>query len=224
MLAEQDVKGFLYHSLQKGRIMAERGRPREFDKAAALERAMEVFWRKGYEGSSVTDLTSAMGIGATSLYAAFGSKDDLFRAAVAHYVHVVGSEIWAAVTDADTAYGALEGYLMTTARSFTRRNLPSGCLVVLSGLHTSQATETLRAELVAKREQNTRDLAARLLLGVQRGEISENADLEAIARFYVTVQQGMSIQARDGANRATLEKIARSALSAWPALRDAKPL
>lgn len=198
--------------------MAARGRPREFDRTAALERAMELFWQKGFEGTSVADLTSAMGIGPTSLYAAFGSKDDLFREAVEHYGRSAGAEIWAAVTAADTAYDAVEAYLMTTARAFTRGDCPTGCLVVLSVLHVNGATEALRADLVDKREANTADLAAILARGVENGEIDAAADTSAIARFYVTVQQGMSIQARDGADRATLEAIARSALAAWQPL------
>ncbi|WP_395308673.1 TetR/AcrR family transcriptional regulator [Mycobacterium sp. AMU20-3851] len=198
--------------------MAARGRPREFDRTAALERAMELFWEKGFEGTSIADLTSAMGIGPTSLYAAFGSKDDLFREAVEHYGHSAGAEIWAAVTAADTAYGAVEAYLTTTARAFTRGDCPTGCLVVLSALHVNSATEALRADLVDKREANTADLAEMLAQGVENGEIPPTADTSAIARFYVTVQQGMSIQARDGADRATLETIARSALAAWQPL------
>lgn len=198
--------------------MAERGRPRGFDKTQALECAMKVFWQKGYEGTSMTDLTSAMGIGPTSLYAAFGAKDDLFRQALAHYAETAGVEIWRAVTEAETAFGAVQGFLMCTARSFSSRKHPSGCMVVLSGLHANEANESVRAELVARREQSTQALARRLARGVETGEIAPTADVAAIARFYVTVQEGMSIQARDGASRATLEKIAKSALAAWEPL------
>jgi AcrR family transcriptional regulator len=198
--------------------MATRGRPREFDRTAALDRAVELFWEKGFEATSIADLTSAMGIGSTSLYAAFGCKDDLFREAVERYVQGAGAEIWAAVTAADTAHGAVESYLMTTARAFTRGDCPTGCLIVLSALHVNGATEALRAELVDKRQANSAELAEILSRGVDTGEIPPTADLFAIARFYVTVQQGMSIQARDGADRATLETIARSALMAWQPL------
>ncbi len=195
--------------------MAERGRPRNFNKTEALDRAVEVFWRKGFEGSSMTDLIAAMGIGSTSIYAAFGAKEDLFRAAIAHYVETVGADIWQAVADADTAFAAVEGFLMTTARVFSRGKSPSGCLVVLSALHENESNEAVRRELVAKREQNVQDLAKVLAIGQAAGEIPTGADLPNIARFFVTVQQGMSIQARDGASRATLEKIARAALAAW---------
>jgi AcrR family transcriptional regulator len=201
--------------------MADRGRPRNFDRDQALARAMEVFWAKGFEGASLTDLTSAMGIASPSLYAAFGSKEALFREALALYTATEGTEIWGAVTRATTAYGAVEGYLMATAREFSRSNKPSGCLVVLSALHASETNEAVRDVVVAKRQQNVQELAQQLARGVATGEIAPTIDLEAVARFYVTVQQGMSIQARDGADRATLEAIARSALAAWPGLTSA---
>jgi len=195
--------------------MAGRGRPREFDRDQALARAMEIFWEKGFEGTSMVDLTAGIGIGAPSLYAAFGSKEELFRKAVALYVATDGADIWGAIDKADTAYGAIEGFLMETAKKFTRADKPSGCLVVLSALHSTDGNSVLRSELVAKRLRNTADLAARLAKGIDTGELPPGTDVEKVARFYVTVQQGMSIQARDGADRATLEEVARSALAAW---------
>lgn len=201
--------------------MAERGRPRNFDKSAALERAMEVFWIKGYEGASMTDLTSAMGIASPSLYAAFGSKEELFRQAVQHYGATQGVEIWGGVEQAKTAYEAIECYLMQTARVFTRRNRPPGCLIVLSALHPNEHSDTVRRELINMRAQNVEGLKQRLQQGVTTGEISPRADLDAIARYFVTVQQGMSIQARDGASRRDLEGIARAALASWKSLLNA---
>jgi AcrR family transcriptional regulator len=198
--------------------MAARGRPRAFDRDQALARAMDIFWDKGFEGTSMVDLTAGMGIGAPSLYAAFGSKEELFRQAVALYAATEGADIWGAIARGETAYGAVEGFLMATADAFTRPGRPSGCLVVLSALHSTDGNERLRAELVAKRLRNTADLAAHLARGIDRGELPPGTDVGRLARFYVTVQQGMSIQARDGADRATLEEIARSALAAWGAL------
>jgi AcrR family transcriptional regulator len=201
--------------------MAERGRPRGFDKDQALARAMELFWAKGYEGASMAELTAAMGIASPSLYAAFGSKEDLFRQSLTLYGASEGPEIWDAVENAATAFEAVEGYLMQSARVFTRPGKPPGCLVVLSALHATEASATLRRELTAMRKRSVVDLAARLAKGVAAGEISHEANLKAIASYYVTVQQGMSIQARDGASRKLLESIARAALAAFQPLTSA---
>ncbi|WP_342702700.1 TetR/AcrR family transcriptional regulator [Burkholderia arboris] len=198
--------------------MAERGRPRSFDKEAALDRAMEVFWRLGYEGASMTDLTAAMGIASPSLYAAFGSKETLFRQALDRYGATEGREIWEGVERAGNAHDAMQNYLMNTARVFTRRSKPAGCLVVLSALHPAERSDTVRQTLIAMREGTVEALRERLRQGVAIGEISVHANLDAIARYYVTVQQGMSIQARDGASRRDLEAVAQAALAAWPAL------
>ncbi|CAM2173151.1 TetR/AcrR family transcriptional regulator [Burkholderia orbicola] len=198
--------------------MAERGRPRSFDKEAALDRAMEVFWRLGYEGASMTDLTAAMGIASPSLYAAFGSKEALFRQALEHYRATEGQEIWGGVERAASAYDAVQNYLMDTARVFTRRSKPAGCLIVLSALHPAERSDMVRQTLIGMREGTVDALRERLAQGVATGEIAAHANLDAIARYYVTVQQGMSIQARDGASRRDLEAIAQAALAAWPAL------
>jgi AcrR family transcriptional regulator len=201
--------------------MTARGRPRSFDRDTALKCAMEVFWEKGYEGASMADLTRAMGIASPSLYAAFGSKEELFRQALALYGASEGIEIWGAVANATTAYQAVEGFLMQSARVFTRSGKPPGCLVVLSALHATEPSANVRRELISMRRENVVDLAARLERGVAAGEISRAADVKAIASYYVTVQQGMSIQARDGATRKTLESIARAALAAWQPLTSA---
>lgn len=198
--------------------MGARGRPRAFDREEALGRATEVFWAKGFEGSSMNDLVAAMGIGSPSIYAAFGSKEALFREALERYLAVDGADIWAAVRSAESAYGAVEAFLMTTAHAFSRPDKPTGCLVTLAGLHPNSMNERWRADLVAMRERNTQDLARQVKQGIERGEVASGADPVSVARFFVTVQQGMSIQARDGATRAALEDIARSALSAWTAL------
>ena len=137
---------------------------------------------------------------------------------MAHYLTTSGAGIWDSVDNASSAYEAVENFLMTTASEFSRRDRPSGCMVVLSGLHANDATAALREELVAGREQNTDGLARRLTTGVDNGEVPATADIATIARFYVTVQEGMSIQARDGADYPTLAAIARSALAAWQPL------
>ena len=198
--------------------MAERGRPRTFDKDQALARAMEVFWLKGYEGASMADLTQAMGIASPSLYAAFGSKENLFRGALTLYGKIEGGEIWDSVERATTAKEAVEAYLIETARVFTRPGKPPGCMIVLSALHATETCETVRRELIRLRAQTVDDLAAILRRAIEAGEISPKTDVKAVASYYVTVQQGMSIQARDGASRKTLQAIARAAVASWEVL------
>lgn len=195
--------------------MAERGRPRSFDRDQALSRAMEVFWAKGYEGAAISDLTGAMGIASPSLYAAFGSKERLFAEAVELYGRTEGPEIWDAVETAPTAREAFAGYLSATARAFTRPDKPPGCMVVLSALHATDASAGVCEALRQGRAGSAADLKARLDRAMESGELRKGVDTAAVATFFVTVQQGMSIQARDGASRATLQKVADSAMAAW---------
>jgi AcrR family transcriptional regulator len=198
--------------------MAERGRPRGFDRDLALAKAMEVFWARGYEGASMADLTAAMGISSPSLYAAFGCKEALFREALRLYAATESDGIWGGVETAPTARAGFESFLYATAQVFTRPGKPTGCLVVLSGLNASELNQTVREELVRGRAGMADGLEARLKRGQRDGDVPAGADTRAIAAYFATVQQGMSIQARDGATRATLEAIARVALSGWASL------
>jgi AcrR family transcriptional regulator len=201
--------------------MAERGRPRGFDRDAVLAKAMEVFWARGYEGASMSELTAAMGIASPSLYAAFGCKEALFREALQLYAATENDGIWGGVDTAPTAREACQGMLMATARAFTRPDKPTGCMVVLSALNGGELDDTLRGELVRGRGGAIQSLEARLRRGQIEGDVPADADIRAIATYVVTVQQGMSIQARDGAGRAVLEGIAWATMAGWDALMDA---
>jgi AcrR family transcriptional regulator len=202
--------------------MAERGRPRAFDRDLALRHAMEVFWTKGYDKASLADLTSAMGINSPSLYAAFGSKEALFQEAAMLYGRLEGGDIWNAIDEAPTAKEALSGFLHSTAAAFTQPGKPAGCLIVLGALHSSDSSEGVCSALRALRAENVAMLRKRLDGAIATGELSASLDTQAIAVFYITVQQGMSIQARDGASRETLLAIADGAMAAWDRLVSAK--
>ncbi len=201
--------------------MAERGRPRSFDRQDALASAMEVFWIKGYEAASISDLTGAMGIGSPSLYAAFGSKEGLFHEAVDLYGRTEGPALWDVVEAAPTAREAIEGYLMATARVFTRPGKPRGCLVTLSVLNTTSASASVCEAMRQHRAVGQSGLERRLRRSMAQGELPAGLDAAGVAAFYLTVQQGMSIQARDGASRETLEKVAQGAMAAWGPLTAA---
>lgn len=179
---------------------------------------MQLFWIKGYEGASISDLTKVMGIGSPSLYAAFGSKEALFLEAAQLYDVTEGSPNWRALQTATTAREAVQGVLMDSAVAFGRNDNPGGCLNVLSALNATDENEHVRSELRSKRLQCIEALEARLERAIAAGELSGEVDIRSVARFYVTVHQGMSIQSRDGASTETLIGIAQSAMSAWDRL------
>lgn len=198
--------------------MAERGRPRSFDRQFALQRAMEVFWDRGYQAASMSDLTGAMRINSPSLYAAFGSKEELYREAIAHFAATESDDILSPLQDAPTARAALEGYLIASAETFTRPGRPPGCMVVLSAVNAVGVGEETSRILREMRAGSVTMIEERLSRAVAEGELPASLDLRALASYYVTVQQGMSIQARDGASRAMLEAIVQGAMAGWDGL------
>ena len=180
---------------------------------------MRVFWQKGYSGASMADLTAAMGINSPSLYAAFGCKEALFREAVALYTITEGDPIWQEVPRAPTARAGVASMLTNTAIGFSRPDKPRGCLVALGVLHAGEGDDSeegrLDRELHRLRAQNIDLLRARFDRAVEEKELPADIDTGAIASFYATLQQGMSLQARDGASRDTLLAIVACAMRAW---------
>jgi AcrR family transcriptional regulator len=177
---------------------------------------MELFWRQGYEGTSVADLTKVMGINPPSLYAAFGNKEGLFREAVDRYVErsgaCIGSDLAAA-----TARAAVEKLLRGTAERLTDPNTPNTCMLVSGALSCSEAAEDIRQELTARRGGLSSALEARFKQARTDGELSDNTDIAALARYFATVCHGMSVQAAGGASRNDLMQVAEMALKAFPA-------
>jgi AcrR family transcriptional regulator len=192
--------------------MAERGRPRGFDRDIALRRAMEVFWELGYDGASMSDLTTAMGINSPSLYAAFGDKEALFRAAVELYCRSEGSHTARALREQPTAYAAIEAMLRDNIATYTDPGLPNGCMVVLAGATYATRTASVREFLTRARGRTTADIRARLDRGVIDGDLAPDADTASLAMLYSTVLYGLSIQARDGVSPGELSAAVDSAL------------
>jgi AcrR family transcriptional regulator len=195
-----------------------RGRPRKFDRTAALRRAMEVFWRHGYEGTSLSDLTAAMGINAPSLYAAFGCKEALFREAVALFAALEGEAANRALQVERTARGAVEAMLRHNADAYTNPDTPSGCMIVLSAVTCTPENERVRDYCAECRLRAQDALHGRLERAVAEGDLPAGTDTAALAAFYTTLLHGLSIQARDGASRARLHAIVDCAMAAWDAL------
>jgi AcrR family transcriptional regulator len=195
-----------------------RGRPRGFDRVAALEQATRLFWANGFEATSIADLTQAMGIGAPSLYAAFKSKEALYAEALCHYRENNEAFVWAGFQSASTAREAIRSFLMDSAAALTGcvADIPRGCMVTLSSVGSeghAELGETVRSARAVTLER----LTTRLDRAVADGEIPRSTDLHALARFVQTVQNGMSILARDGASRAELEAVADVAMAGWDA-------
>jgi AcrR family transcriptional regulator len=200
------------------RAARSRGRPREFDREAALAQATRVFWSKGYEATSISDLTKAMGIGSPSLYAAFGSKEALYAEALQHYGQCYEPLFWSNFHSAATAREAVMSLLLDSAASMSgcRADIPNGCMVALSSVG-SEGHEQLGELLRSARAVGLERIKARLERAVADGEVPASVDLNALARFVQTVQSGMSILARDGASRAELEDVAQVAMMGWDA-------
>ncbi|MPZ84825.1 MAG: TetR family transcriptional regulator [Actinophytocola sp.] len=198
--------------------MTERGRPRAFDRAEALRRAMEVFWEHGYEGTSVTDLTTTMGISSPSLYAAFECKEALFREAIELYGTLQGGVTARALREEPTARASIEAMLRDNAAAYTTEDTPHGCMVVLAGTTYTTKSETVRDFLGECRSGTQADIRARIRRGVDDGELPEGVEPAAVAEFYAAVLYGMSVRARDGASRAELAKVVDGAMAAWAPL------
>ncbi|WP_347331743.1 TetR/AcrR family transcriptional regulator [Marinimicrobium locisalis] len=200
--------------------MKKRGRPRNFDRQEALKKAMMAFWAHGYEGTSMAALVKAMNINSPSIYAAFGSKENLFQEAVTLYRTTEGGRIWTAALAEPTARSAVATMLKVSAKEFSQPNKPGGCLVVLGAIHAAGDSDAVYQKLKEYRAESIATLMQIFKRAVSEGELSDQTDLRAVARYYVAVQQGMSIQARDGASRQSLLTVAESAMAAWENLTD----
>ncbi|MGW0207012.1 TetR/AcrR family transcriptional regulator [Streptomyces sp. NPDC003233] len=191
-----------------------RGRPRSFDRATALEKALMAFWEHGYEATSVADLTRLMGIGAPSLYAAFGDKRTLFEEVVRLYTDTYGAFGDRALAEEPTARAAVERMLREAAAEYTDLAHPHGCLVVHAA--TNCASPEVARLLRERRNANIAALESRIRADVAEGRLPAGTDAAALARHAGAMIQGMSQQARDGASRQELEALAEIAMSIWP--------
>ncbi len=194
-----------------------RGRPRAFDREAALAEATRLFWQKGYAATSISDLTEAMGIGSPSLYAAFGSKEALYGEALRYYGETYEKLVWSNFAKAETCHEAVEAFLMDSAAALTGsvgRNDPLGCMVTLSAVGSEGHAE-LGAIVKSARAAGLERMKERLRRAIAESELNASIDVDGLARFVLAVQSGMSLMARDGASRKELEAVAHHTMRGW---------
>jgi AcrR family transcriptional regulator len=195
------------------------GRPREFDRQKALQRAMELFWARGYEGTTLANLEKVMGgITAPSFYAAFGSKEALFREAVELYKQTQGAPVVEALATGPTTRASIEGMLRAAAEGVCEQRKPHGCLMVLGAVNCVPANKGIEDFMREQRSLREKFIRQRLRQGVAQGDLTATADINALASFYTSILDGMAIRARDGASRKGLGAIVECAMAAWDKL------
>ncbi|WP_409522716.1 TetR/AcrR family transcriptional regulator [Nitrincola sp. MINF-07-Sa-05] len=193
-----------------------RGRPRAFERDAALQKALALFWCRGYEGTSVADLVAAMGITPPSLYSAFGSKESLYLEAVERYLDERRQDLQKALEEEKTARSAIARVLTEAAISYTEPDNPPGCMISMGVLACAPEHQAVADRLAAIRTSAVESFEKRLLQAQAEGELSSDINVRNLARFYSAVIQGMSVQARDGATREEVASIAEMAMYNWP--------
>lgn len=196
-----------------------RGRPSTFDRPAALQNAMKLFWENGYEGTTFDDLIATMSISPSTFYNAFGSKERLYREATECFVE--GARKWIMGTlfaqGVDTR-AALSNLFEEVATAFTRNDMPRGCMVSLSGTHQASSLAALRDMMAAYRADTEVFFANRIRQGVGDGDMPPETDVEGLSAYLHTLMRGMAVQARDGASREKLLKIAALSMESLPGL------
>ena len=194
----------------------QRGRPRGFDRDQALESAIRLFWTRGYEATSISDLTQAMDITPPSLYAAFGDKKRLFLEAVDRYEQEIGCFARRALTSEPTAELAIRRLLLDAAKSFTDPKNPKGCLIALGATNCAIESTDIFEALAERRRTAEKAVRARIATGQKAGELADDADVDALTGIVTATRYGLAIKARDGVPRARLMRIVEQLMMTWP--------
>ncbi|CAI0799538.1 Bacterial regulatory proteins, tetR family [Serratia quinivorans] len=190
------------------------GRPREFDREQALLKARDLFWRQGYEGTSMSDLVAELGIASARIYKAFGSKELLFREAIASYENHEGGFADRAFSEENDVRVAIKRLLDDAVALYSRTDLPQGCMVVSSAASVSDESSGIKDWLAEHRLQRTQGMIDRLRTAVATGELPPETDADALGDYFAAFLHGLSVQARDGVSRARLEAAVKVALLA----------
>lgn len=192
-----------------------RGRPKCFDEQHALEQATLLFWQYGYEATSIGDLTKAMGITAPSLYSTFGDKEQLFKKCLAYYQEHETCQMDSIVLEAETIRQGIYNYLQSSMRHIVQENKPTGCMYVISTMNCSNDHHQLQQQIIAQRQQKKQKIESYLSKAQELNELPSSADIPMLADFFATMLQGMSIQARDGADLNQLQKVLDLSMQVW---------
>ena len=201
--------------MNKPEVLPVRGRPREFCVDGALARALGVFWTKGYEGTSLNDLTEAMGITRPSLYAAFGNKESLFRKALDLYEREKLAYIRKAL-DQPSARQVAEMMLRGAVENVSGGDGPHGCIGVITSVACGAESQSVREEVVKRAQAGKLALAERFQRAKAEGDLPAGVDTEGLMRVLIAMLQGISVQASQGATRQELEGLVEAGLAMWP--------
>lgn len=204
--------------------MVRRGRPREFDMDDALDKAIDVFWRQGYTGTSLSDLTEAMGISRPSLYNAFGTKEETFKLAVERYARIDMAYVNTALAE-PTAYETASRYLRDNADAVTTPGKPAGCLSIQGGLAAAPEDDRVVRYLADRRADGEARFAERFARAIADGDLPASEDPADLAKYVSTVSAGLAVQAAAGVSREALHRVVDRALLVFPggASRTASP-
>jgi AcrR family transcriptional regulator len=196
-----------------------RGRPKQFDREDALDKALTIFWRHGYDATSLTDLVEATGAKAPTLYAEFGNKEGLFRAAAERYMAKFADRGRALLANPRSSTAqAIEDFMRDTAAMYTDKNLPSGCFIICTSAALSSSSDEVAKCLRARHHFQENMLTDFLRARQESGEVPAQTDIVTLAKYLTCIQQGMSVQARDGASHEELDGIVSTLMGLWPAL------
>jgi AcrR family transcriptional regulator len=201
--------------MKRNKSSGRKGRPRSFDIDSALDRALQVFWRKGYEGTSLSDLTKAVGVNRPSIYAAFGDKEALFRKALDRYLDGPAAYTQEALKE-PTARAVIERLLRGAADLNAAPRNPGGCLMVQGALACGEAADSIRLELTACRAAGEAAIRRRLQRAKSEGDLPANVNPADLARYIATVLYGMAVHAAGGASRDELRRLVEVALRSFP--------
>lgn len=193
----------------------QRGRPLAFNQDEALDKALKVFWSRGYEGASMAELADALGINKPSIYAAFGNKEELFRKALTRYVTGPAAFVTEAMKQ-PTARQAVEEFLLQAVGFFSDPSTPNGCMIVQAALTGGQGSSVIQQELIAYRKNFEASFNERFELAQAQGDLPPNVKTKQLAKYIATIHQGMSVQATSGATREELQAIVEMAMKNWP--------